>query len=723
MKKYNNIIKIIILITCFFLISECKNKDDSLEKEYDLITEISIGKEETVNIFKETIEDIITFYIQVPKNSKIKDVYPKWNVDKEVKSTPPSGVHLNFDDLNNVDVKITFPNETIQKFRIKTEIMDISNFRLNNNNLEINQYNDVINIISKNEISDNITIKPSWDLPKGAVSEPKSGVNMNLEKGDELIIKITFLNNEIITYKIKVLSSFVEIKTFSINGNSGVIDNINKTITVTGDFLNGVTNLSPDITISAEASISPNTGVSKNFTSPITYTVTAEDGSPVSYTVNVVVNPLISSDKQINTFSINGNSGVIDNINKTITVTGDFLNGVTNLSPNITISAEANISPNTGVSKNFTSSIIYTVTAEDGSQVDYTVNVVVNPPVLSLMIDNIQTGNISGKEITDFTLASNGADVMLLFSVDSEYKVYAVDIKDNNSVDAPGNTISGNVNNIKSNIEALLGWTNASVKNIEVNPISKAIYMLVWSQEWNSTNSAILKITNSGNTISVLALNNIEYVSFSVFSVNMRVSDMTFGDNKLFVSSRDYSGDNELAYFELPFTHNMTSTKQKTAMFKSNWDRIYHTDAPLDLLCYTETTNGGKRIMGQTMCVPSFSIPIQDITGLGTLNVIEYFRFGGGIPNKVISTSTGGKTYMFSLYNYTIYRIGEKYIDGSILNFSKLNENSTNLSSGVFPEEEVKLYITPSGYTMMSNYNNTSILVLDSNDVLSLLQL
>jgi len=58
-----------------------------------------------------------------------------------------------------------------------------------------------------------------------------------------------------------------------------------------------VTNLIPNITISAGATISPASGVAQDFTNPVTYTVTAEDGISVStwtVTVNAPITPVVN---------------------------------------------------------------------------------------------------------------------------------------------------------------------------------------------------------------------------------------------------------------------------------------------------------------------------------------------------------------------------------------------------------------------------------------------
>jgi hypothetical protein len=61
------------------------------------------------------------------------------------------------------------------------------------------------------------------------------------------------------------------------------------TITATVPAGTSVTALVPTLEISAGASVSPTSGTAQNFTTPVTYTVTAEDGSKQAYTVTVTV--------------------------------------------------------------------------------------------------------------------------------------------------------------------------------------------------------------------------------------------------------------------------------------------------------------------------------------------------------------------------------------------------------------------------------------------------
>jgi hypothetical protein len=87
------------------------------------------------------------------------------------------------------------------------------------------------------------------------------------------------------------LSAEAQITAFAISGQTGtVINETNHTVALTVPYGTSITSLAPAITISTGATIFPASGTSQNFTNPVTYTVTAEDGvTSVFYTATVTV--------------------------------------------------------------------------------------------------------------------------------------------------------------------------------------------------------------------------------------------------------------------------------------------------------------------------------------------------------------------------------------------------------------------------------------------------
>jgi len=170
--------------------------------------------------------------------------------------------------------------------------------------------------------------------------------------------------------------------TFTVAGNNidGAINEPAKTITVTLPSGTALTGLTPTITISEGATISPNTGTSVDFTSSVQYTVTAQNKDTRVYTVTVA-SATAKSGNSITQFAItaddNGTSkkfaGVIDETAKTITLYLPYGTAFTELIPTIEVSEGATTEPASGVKTDFSSTVKYTVTAENNAQNKYDV--------------------------------------------------------------------------------------------------------------------------------------------------------------------------------------------------------------------------------------------------------------------------------------------------------------------------------------------------------------
>ena len=94
-------------------------------------------------------------------------------------------------------------------------------------------------------------------------------------------------NNEIVLEK--------KITSFNLNGLSpninGVIDEVNRTVTLNVPFNTDIKALIPTITNSSGTTINPSDNTPQDFSNPVVYTVTASDMSTEAYTVNVVIDP------------------------------------------------------------------------------------------------------------------------------------------------------------------------------------------------------------------------------------------------------------------------------------------------------------------------------------------------------------------------------------------------------------------------------------------------
>jgi len=337
----------------------------------------------------------------------------------------------------------------------------------------------------------------------------------------------------------------------------------------------------------------------------------------------------------------------------------------------------------------------------------------------SLMVSP-QTGTmITSGTISNFKLISDGSSAALVATHNASGKVFIVDINDSNPADKAANTIATTSTNVKTRISAALGQTVTSIKNIEVNPITNAVYVMALV----SSTPYFVKLTNAGNTITALNFNSMPYCSLNFTNPNTSFQDIAWGDNRLFVSSRTTSLGGELGYISAPFTNNTTITKRSTTMFQSNLGNMYWTNAPLEKLNYIKIDNT-EYLCGLTTCAPGFSETVSSlISNSGLFTVREAFNVNFDQPIKTIAINNGNEAYLLDLHenwpNNNIYRIGKKFLDGTPFTNNTYNSNSVELrnSSGTpntnLTEEEFKMF--PGSFSSMASYSTCEVLTLSAD--------
>jgi predicted extracellular nuclease len=228
---------------------------------------------------------------------------------------------------------------------------------------------------------------PDWTVSAGTTSQNSEWVVNDIDYFDDLG-----------THSF-VASSENDIISFTLPEQTGpaTIDNTNHTVDIEVAYGTDVTSLVPTIEVSLFASITPESGVSTDFTSPVTYTVTAQDGTTQDWLVKVTVASSLSSEKDIVTFEISGQLSVdIDANAATVNVVMPYGTDLSNLTPTITVSPLASIDPASGVAQDFNNPVNYTVTAEDGTQKVWTVTVTVQELTLISIYDIQYTTDASG---------------------------------------------------------------------------------------------------------------------------------------------------------------------------------------------------------------------------------------------------------------------------------------------------------------------------------------
>ena len=180
----------------------------------------------------------------------------------------------------------------------------------------------------------------------------------------KLILGVLFFGLFVACSEEEKLSSEASIIGFEIESLNLVGTISGTTITMSVPYGTDISNLSPTITVSEGANLTPASGLARDFTSTVGYTVTAEDGKTTS-SYSVTISTLDPDTVVISTFEVSGAESVdIDQDGLTITI--NMLEGsdVTSLTPVITtIPSDATSSPASGEPQDFSSSVDYTITA------------------------------------------------------------------------------------------------------------------------------------------------------------------------------------------------------------------------------------------------------------------------------------------------------------------------------------------------------------------------
>ncbi|MFS4447352.1 leucine-rich repeat domain-containing protein [Maribacter sp. 2307UL18-2] len=195
---------------------------------------------------------------------------------------------------------------------------------------------------------------------------------------------------------------------FNTSNNNGLsekitasIDEANKTISALVPYGADLTSFTPTTTVSDKANITP-TGA-QDFSSPVIYTITAEDNTKSTYTATITTAP--NTEKAIlsfqfllseNPFDINI-IAEIDEENKRITFNVPDGADISALLPTIQTSNDASISPQ-GL-QNFEETVTYKITAQDGSTTEYEVRATLSQRAVLIAIYNESPGNTLGWDI------------------------------------------------------------------------------------------------------------------------------------------------------------------------------------------------------------------------------------------------------------------------------------------------------------------------------------
>ena len=220
---------------------------------------------------------------------------------------------------------------------------------------------------------------PVATVSPNAILTPASGTTLDFT--DPVTYTITAQDGSSKTFTVTMellLNGDKELLSYALPNNASnvMIDNDGNVIVRVYSFVD-VAKLVPVITISPYATIFPKSGDMVDFTDPVTYTITAQDGSSKAFTVTIIKE--LSRQCEIISFTLNSTEQIFEREGDNIYIYVPYETNIENLSTNIVISDRATITPASGTTRNFSTPQIYTVTASDGTTKSYLVTVKKSP--------------------------------------------------------------------------------------------------------------------------------------------------------------------------------------------------------------------------------------------------------------------------------------------------------------------------------------------------------
>jgi hypothetical protein len=426
--------KVLMFILLLGLGLSCSedSEDPVLSTETDILT-FTLDDETgaaTINATNHTID------IEVDNGTDLSILSPTFTLSAGATSVPSSGTSGNYS--SEVTINVTAEDGvTRQAWKVNvTEDSPIANTETDiltftipekTGDATINDTDHTVAIEVANG-TDLTMLTPAFTLSEGAASSPASGIEGNYSS--EVTITITAEDGSTaqdwkvnVSEAAPVLSTETDILTFTIPEKTGdaTINDTDNTIAI--EVANGtdLTKLTPIFTLSEGATSSPESGSEGNYSSEVTITVTAEDGTTTQdWKVNITEASGPSSAADVLAFSLPEQTelATIDDSGNSIAIEVTNGTNLASLTPTITISPGATSNPASEATGNYSSVVTIKVTAEDGTTVeDWTVNVteaVAGGPPSSA--NDILTYTVPGQEQDEYIDSENHVVIVVTAS-------------------------------------------------------------------------------------------------------------------------------------------------------------------------------------------------------------------------------------------------------------------------------------------------------------------
>ena len=452
-------------------------------------------------------------------------------------------------------------------------------------------------------------------------------------------------------------------------------------------------------TVAVGATTQVSNTTSNDFTAPVKYVVTAEDGSTKTYTVTV--STVKSSLKSFITFGIASPiaTGVINGTNITVSLprgsTVDHLTAKFTVSPKATVSIGSTAQTSNVTVNDFTAPVTYTVTAEDGSTRDYVVTVVVLKSSAKDLtsfgfVDPNISGTISGTNIVvNVPVGSNISGLVAKFTA-SAYSTVSV----NSLPQVSGTTVNDFTNTVNYLVTAEDGSTKTYAVTVNEVNLSSAKDILSFGFD----NPKVLG-TIVGNNISVEMVDTINVKALiAVFTVSPKATVSINSVNQVSgTTSNDFTST--LSY--------VVKAEDGTTKTYTVTVSLISADASKDITSFEFKSPVAKGVINGTNI--TLDVPVNtDLT-----NLIASFTLSS--KNATVSVNSVDQVSGVTANNFTspvVYVVKAK--DNTVKSYT-VTVNNKHAGINVTSLNTMKVYPNPSTglFTVATEKGSLSIKVTD----------
>lgn len=265
-------------------------------KPDNLVTSFAVTADDGKTRYAKIDETNKTISLNLPKGTDLRTITPVvTHTGTEVKINGESFDGSGSFDFTNSETEPLTLTVTNSNFDLRTDYkVTITAQKSSENYITSYKLGDAEGVINGNNIA--ITIPYAMDLaavkPEIAVSEvAELTAPASLKEGSNTYT-VTSEDGKVRTYTVTITRTAVatgrQILSFTYGAVAGTIDQVNGTISLVLPAGTGTT-FAPTIRVSDFATVTPASGEAQDFSKPVTYTVTAQNGSTNIYTVTVTV--------------------------------------------------------------------------------------------------------------------------------------------------------------------------------------------------------------------------------------------------------------------------------------------------------------------------------------------------------------------------------------------------------------------------------------------------